>query len=47
MTAIIISWAGIYKACIYEGDTEIDGIFCFTVGELKKRVKAVYGIDCE
>ena len=36
-----------YAAKIYDGDVLVDEIVGATVPEVKRRVKAVYGIDCE
>lgn len=36
-----------YVARIYDGDVLVDEISGATVSEVKRRVKAVYGIDCE
>lgn len=36
-----------YVAKIYDGDVLVDEISGATVPEVKRRVKAVYGIDCE
>ena len=36
-----------YVAKIYDGDVLADEIVGATVPEVKRRVKAVYGIDCE
>lgn len=36
-----------YVAKIYDGDVLVDEISGTTVPEVKRRVKAVYGIDCE
>lgn len=36
-----------YVAKIYDGDVLVDEISGVTVPEVKRRVKAVYGIDCE
>ena len=49
MIAIII-WMpsrGAYLAQVFDGDVLVDEISGATVPEVKRRVKAVYGIDCE
>lgn len=49
MTAIILfrENPASYVARIYDGDVLVDEISGATVPEVKRRVKAVYGIDCE
>ncbi len=49
MTAIIVlrGCPARYVAKIYDGDVLIDEIVGATVPEVKRRVKKVYGIDCE
>ena len=49
MTAIIVlkGCPACYVAKIYDGDVLVDEIVGATVPEVKRRVKAVYGIDCE
>lgn len=49
MTAIIVfrENPASYVVVIYEGDVLVDEISGATVPEVKRRVKAVYGIDCE
>ena len=49
MIAIIVLKAcpARYVARIYDGDVLVDEISGATVPEVKRRVKAVYGIDCE
>ena len=36
-----------YVAKIYDGDVLVDEMSGATVSEVKRRVKAVYGIGCE
>ena len=49
MTAIIVfrENPASYVAKIHDGDVLVDEISGATVPEVKRRVKAVYGIDCE
>lgn len=49
MTAIIVlkGCPARYAAKIYDGDVLVDEISGATVPEVKRRVKAVYGINCE
>lgn len=49
MTAIIVQAREtcVYKAYVYDGDKLVDVLVECDVVKLRKRVKKVYGIDCE